>query len=178
MAGVLALLSGCGSMTPAPRVLTPAAPGGFQVNRYSEAGLRLAMPRDWTVVTVHLPLVALVTSGPAVISLWRYPEPAAAAGGANRQLHQALHRLILAAQARNGTLRLVGSSTGSVAGLPAVQLQTVQRIGQALREVHSTHLYVPGRELVLEEYAPVSMFAALDRSVFSPVRRSVIALGR
>jgi hypothetical protein len=54
----------------------------------------------------------------------------------------------------------------------------VQRIGSAVRQVHSTHVYGPGEELVLEEYAPVGLFPALDRSVFSNVRNSLVPLNR
>jgi hypothetical protein len=37
--------------------------------------------------------------------------------------------------------------------------------------VTSTHVYVDGAELVLDEYAPPDQFASVARSVFSPVRR-------
>jgi hypothetical protein len=174
--GVLLLPAGCGSRTPAPQLLRPAAPGGFQANRYPEAGFGLATPRNWTVVPAQLPLVALVTSGPAVISLWRYPV-AGAQPSTPAELHQALGRLIAAARSRNHTLRVLSSSTAAVGGLPATQLETVQRIGSEFRQVHSTHVYGRGQELVLEEYAPVKLFSALDRSVFSTVRRSLEPLG-
>jgi hypothetical protein len=36
---------------------------------------------------------------------------------------------------------------------------------------------VRGAELVLDEYAPPDLFAAVDRSVFVPVRRSLALLG-
>lgn len=171
------LLAGCGSRTPVPQLLRPAASGGFQVNQFHHAGFRLALPRNWTVVTVHLPLVALVTSGPAVISLWLYPR-AAAPPGTPAELHQALGRLIASARVRDPSLRVLGSSTTALAGLPAAQIETVQRIGRAIRQVHSTHVYRRGEELVLEEYAPVRFFSTLDRSVFSVVRRSLAPLQR
>jgi hypothetical protein len=175
-AGMVVLLAGCGSRTPAPQLLRPAASGGLKVNRYPQAGFRLGVPRTWTPVRVRLPLVALITSGPAVISLWRYPR-SGAQPGTPAQLREALGRLIAAARSRGHTLRVLGSSTVTVAGLPAAQLETVQRIGSAIRQVQSTHVYGRGEELVLEEYAPVGLFSNLDRSVFAPVRRSLTPLG-
>ncbi len=171
------LLAGCGSRTPAPQILRPAAPGGFQVRSYPEAGFRLATPRNWTVVAAHPPLVALVASGPAVIALWRYPR-AGAQPSTGAELHSALGRLIAAARSRNHTLRVLSSSTTAVGGRPAIELETVQRLGSALRQVQSTHVYGAAQELVLEEYAPVKLFPALDRSVYSEVRRSLAPLER
>jgi hypothetical protein len=176
-AAVVVLLAGCGSLTPAPQLLTPSGAGGLQVNRYPVAGFKLGMPRNWTPVSVRPPLVALVTSGSAVISLWRYPR-SGAPPGTPAQLHGALGRLIAAARSRDHTLRVVGSSTATVAGLPAAQLETVQQIGRAIRQVQSTHVYGRGEELVLEEIAPVGLFSSLDRSVFAPVRRSLTPLAR
>jgi hypothetical protein len=64
-----------------------------------------------------------------------------------------------------------------VDGYPALDVQTVQRIGIALRQVNSTHVFERGQEVVLEEYAPVGVFPAVDRSVFSVVRRSLMTVG-
>jgi hypothetical protein len=176
VAGLIGLTAGCASRTPPPQVLRPVAPGGFVQKRYAKLGFSLAMPRDWTQGAVYPPLVALRTSDRAVIALWRYPsrtpEPHTTA-----QLRQADRRLIVAARGHDRTLRLINSRTGSVAGYPAIELHTVQRIGHQVREVASTHLFAPGEQVVLEEYAPTSVFAALDRSVFSAVRRSLTALG-
>jgi hypothetical protein len=177
LGGMLTVLAGCGSRTPAPQVVRPAAPGGFQTIRYSEAGFTMARPRNWTTVSSRPPLVALITSGPAVISLWRYPaahpEPRT-----STQLHQAALRLIATARARSRSLRVLSSATTFVNGYPAVELETNQVIGGAMRRVQSTHLYGRGGEVVLEEYAPLSLFGSLERSVFSVVRRSLSALGR
>jgi hypothetical protein len=156
-------------------VIRPAAPGGFQVARYAKVGFSLALPQDWSVVAAYPPLVAVRTSDQAVIALWRYPAqtpaPDTPAG-----LRQADLRLLAAARDRDHTLRLIRSSTESVAGYPAIELRTVQRIDRRVREVDSTHVFAPDEELVLEEYSPPGLFAGLDRSVFSAVRRSLTAL--
>jgi hypothetical protein len=177
LAGLFTLLAGCGSRTPAPQIISPAAPGGFHVARYPAAGFRLALPRDWTAVPVRPPLVALLTSGPAVISVWRYRE----AGEVPRTplaLHQAEQRLLAAARSRDLSLQVLRAATAPVAGLPAVELETVQMIGHLRRRVRSIHVYRPGEEVVLEEYAPPAGFGSLDRSVFSAVRRSLLPLRR
>jgi hypothetical protein len=145
--------------------------------RYPEAGVQLTTPRNWMSAGGHPPLVALITSGPAVISLWRYPQsrpgPQTAAA-----LRRAEHRLIAAARSRDRSLRVLDAALTTVDGEPAVEVETVQRIGASTRRVQSTHVYRPGEEVVLEEYAPLSLFDFLERSVFSVVRRSLTALGR
>jgi hypothetical protein len=35
------------------------------------------------------------------------------------------------------------------------------------------HVYLPGAEVVLEEYAPPALFHRIDHAVFSPVKRSL-----
>jgi hypothetical protein len=175
--GLLGLLCGCGSRAAVPQVVRPAAPGGFEVKRFTGIGFSLAIPRGWTQAVAYPPMVAVRTSDRAVIALWRYPSSRPAPHTA-AQLRQADRRLLAAARARDRTLRLINSSTTSVAGYPAIEFQTVQRIGHQVREVASTHLFRPGEELVLEEYSPPNLFAGLDRSVFSPVRRSLTALSR
>lgn len=126
---------------------------------------------------MHPPLVALVTSGRAVISLWRYPR-ASAPPSTREQLQGDLHRLLTSARSRNPSLRVLRASTGTVAGYPSLEIQTIQRIGKTVRRVNSTHLFAPRREVVLEEYAPVDAFPALQTGVFAIVRRSLGALGR
>lgn len=168
-------LVGCGSRTAAPQVSRPAAPGGLQVTSYPQAGFSLALPQNWTQVVAYRPMVALRTSNQAVIAFWRYPSRTPVPDTPAR-LRQAERRLLAVARGRDHTLRLINSSTDSVAGHPAIELRTVQRIGDQLREVVSTHIFAPGEEVVLEEYSPPRLFAGLDRSVFSNVRRSLTGL--
>jgi hypothetical protein len=176
-AGLIGLLAGCGSRTPAPQVIRPAAPGGFQVKRYSKLGVSLALPRDWTQVAAYPPLVDVRVSDRAVIALWRYPSGTTVSDTPSG-LRQADRRLLAAARRRDHALRLVSASTASVAGYPAIELRTIERVGHELREADSTHLFAPGQEFVLEEYSPPSQFAGLERSVFSAVRRSLTPLRR
>ncbi|MFL5823973.1 MAG: hypothetical protein ACJ764_11080 [Solirubrobacteraceae bacterium] len=171
------MLTACGGGAPVPQVVGPAAPDGFHVLRYPAYGLTLMSPRSWSTVPATAPQVALVTSGGAVISLWRYrrsgPSP-----NTLSELQSALRRLISSARARQPTLRLIASRVESVDGRPALELETIQRIGQAIRQVTSTHVFSPAGEIVLEEYAPQPVFPGLERTVFAPVRRSLTVSAR
>lgn len=156
-------------------MIRPAAPGGLQVRQYTKLGVSLALPEDWTEVAAYRPLVTVRISARAVIALWRYPSGTPVPDTPSR-LRQADRRLLAAARHLDPTLRLVSSSTATVAGYPAIELRTVERIGDRVREADSTHLFAPGEQLVLEEYSSPSLFAGLDRSVFSAVRRSLTIL--
>ncbi|MBV9467602.1 MAG: hypothetical protein JO169_15935 [Solirubrobacterales bacterium] len=173
----LATLAGCGdSRTPVPDLARPASPGGFQTLTYARAGVRITAPRNWAVAAAQAPLVATVASGDAVIALWRFarrvPAPRGAAG-----LARAGAALIAAARRRDPTLRVLHAGTLSVDGAPAVALEVIERISGQTDRVRSTHLFVPGAELVLEQYAPPARFPALQAAVFAPVLRSLTLLG-
>jgi hypothetical protein len=63
-----------------------------------------------------------------------------------------------------------------VFGGSVVQLNTIEQIGIERRRVRSLHLFAGNFELVLEEYAPVTNFHAVDHAVFSPLSRSLSLL--
>jgi hypothetical protein len=114
----------------------------------------------------------VASSGPATIALWRYraatPEPVGSVG-----LGAARAALLGAARARQPKLQLIRSAIVEVDGHGAVELDTIQTLNGQLRRVRSMHVYLPGGELVLEEYAPPSLFHSVDHTVFSPVKRSL-----
>ena len=173
------LLSGCGnSRTPVPQVGAPASPGGFNSLKLPEAGASLSVPRSWVLVKSHTPvLVLLDTSGGAVIALWRYPLNGPAPRG-NQQLKQDLRGLIASARSRDPSLKVLSSSIVEASGRPALTLNTDEHIGHRERRVMSTHVFGPGEELVLEEYAPPQYFFAVDRTVFLPVLHSLTLASR
>jgi hypothetical protein len=172
-----AALAGCGySRTPVPSVV---APSGFNGVSFPRVGIDLVVPRGWTESVSALPLAATVSSGPAVIALWRYrrsapPPPDAAALAAAR------HALISAARARDPGLVVIRSKLTRIGRAPAVVLDAFEQINGQRRRVRSLHIYVHGAEIVIDEYAPPSQFHAVDHEVFSPVihqirlRRDVI----
>jgi hypothetical protein len=170
------VLAGCGnSRTPVPDISRPAPPQGFRTLTLSHAGVSLATPANWIVTGQSAPLVVTLNSGPAVVALWRFarsgstPATAAALGRARRSL-------ITAVRGRDRNVSVVRSAETRVAGAGAVALQVRERIGGQLRRVMSTHVYIPGAELVLDEYAPPTQYAAVARSVFAPVLHSLVLL--
>lgn len=168
-----AAVSGCGSSRVAlPSLSRTAAPGPMRTVAFSRQGVTLSLPQNWTVLDERQPLLAIATSGPAVIALWRFPAAGVVPSGA-AELEQARQALIASARRRQPQLDLIRSAIVSVDGQGAVELDTIQRLRGALRRIRSMHVYVPGHELVLEEYAPPTLFHAVDHAVFSPVKRSL-----
>jgi hypothetical protein len=171
---LLATVAGCGnSRTPVPSVTTPAPPTGFRPLSFPAAGLSLQAPRNWSVSTGHGRLITTVSSGQAVIALWRFPSsgppPADAAA-----LRQAAQQLLGAARARDPRLQVIDTKVTRIGGVPAVELDAVEQIAGQARQVRSSHLFEPRAEVVLEEYAPPQLFAGVDHAVFLPLRRSLL----
>ena len=166
-------LAGCGnSRTPVPRFGQPAPPNGVQVLDLPAAGVLLLVPRSWVAAAPSGPRVATIASGSAAISVWSYhrtaPPPVSSTA-----LARAGWALLAAARRRDRTLRSIRVAAIMLAGLPAVELDALEHIKGQLRRVRSVHVYAPGHELVLDAYAPPSVFRSVDRAVFSPVRRSL-----
>jgi hypothetical protein len=135
-------------------------------------GLSISLPRGWSLWGAGRPLVLVATSGGAVIALWRYVRTAAVPAGA--ALLRARRALIAAVRSRQRGIDLLGSRTLRLDGRPAIVLESISRIGGATRRVRSVHLFAPGEEVVLEEYAPVALFPYVSRRVFVPVRKSLV----
>jgi hypothetical protein len=173
LAGCLVLVAGCGnSRTPVPNIDRPAPPAGFRSLTVGSAGIRLVTPRNWTVSNQTAPLVLTLNSGPAVVALWRLPRSAAPPAG--RAEVVATRRALLASvHRRDRSVAQLHATSTRVDGAPAIRLDARERIAGQLRRVTSTHVYVDGAELVLDEYAPPGQFPSVARSVFSPVRRSL-----
>ncbi len=167
------LLAGCGnSRTPLPVFTVAATPNGFQALSYPASGVSFSAPRDWNVIARKLPMVTLVSSATAVVALWRYPRAQPPPAGP-LALSEARAGLIDAARARDHGLQLIRSGLATVDGNRAIELDVIERIAGQLRRVRSTHVFVPGAEIVLEVQAPRDGFHAVDHAVFSPLRRSL-----
>jgi hypothetical protein len=172
--GVLA--AGCGdSRAPVPSLTQPASPGGFRTLRFQAAGVSFSSPRSWSSVPQRAPLVTVVTSGSAVISLWRYARPTAPPSS-GALLTAARATLFGAIRSRQQAVRVLGSRLTRVGGAPAIEFEAVERIGDGTRQVLSTHVFAPRSEVVLEEYAPPALFTRLRRGVFVRVRNSLALL--
>jgi hypothetical protein len=177
LAGLLVLLAGCmggcgNTRTPAPSATLPSAPTNFRTLTLHAAGIRLAAPRNWTVSGQRAPLLVTVASGAAVMAVWRFARAAPVPDGA-RALGALRARLLVALRARDRTLRVLRAIGLRVAGTRAIEIEAIERIAGLSRRVSSIHVYLRGEELVLDQYAPPALFAAVDRSVFAPVRRSL-----
>jgi hypothetical protein len=173
--GALCLIAaGCGNeRTPVPSVTAPAVARAFHTVSYAHAGgVTLSVPESWTSRRVKAPLIGTVSSGSAMIALWRYPRTAALPSD-HAALESALKALVTAARTRDPHLQLIRSAITKADGKPAVEVDVVEHIGTEVRRVRSVHVYAAGAEVVLEEYSPPSMFHSVDHTVFSPVRRSL-----
>jgi hypothetical protein len=176
-------LGSCGnSRTPVPDLSQPVNPTSFRTLRYSGSTVALGLkrswsvefgaPSNWSIVMRRPPVVAVVTSGDAVVALWRYGRKASVPAGAEAYV-RARQELIDAARVRDPSLRLISAKSVRVGGDPGIELDAMESVGGQRRRVRSTHVFVPGAELVLDEYAPLAVFHLVDHMVFSPLKRSL-----
>jgi hypothetical protein len=167
------LLAGCGnSRTPIPDLDRAAQPSSFRTLTLGAAGVSLSTPRNWTVTSQSAPLVITLNSGPAVIALWRLPRTAPPPAG-SAALAAAGRSLLAAVRRRAPDIPGLRATATRVDGVRAITVDAIERIAGRLRRVTSTHVYVRGAELVLDEYAPPTQFRAVARAVFVPVLRSL-----
>jgi hypothetical protein len=170
---VLALLTGCGnSRTPVPNLVKPAAADGTRTLTYRKAGLSFRVPRRWSVASQQAPLVTVVSSGPAVVAVWRYPRSQAVPTTA-AELARARRSLVAAVRARQPALQVIRASIARAGGTGAIELDAVERTTGQPRRVRSVHVFGYGAEVVLEESAPAGVFHAVDHDVFSPLTQSL-----
>jgi hypothetical protein len=116
--------------------------------------------------------VAEVASGAATLAIWRYPRSEPLPAGA-APLAQARRELIRAARARDPALKVLRAKVGIVDGYPAITVAATEHVGAQPRRVRSVHLYAHGYEIVIDAYAPLDTFHAVDHAVFSPLGRSL-----
>lgn len=171
------LAAGCGnSRTAVPSLTRPAEPGGYRTLRFPAAGVSISAPASWPMITERPPLLTVVTSGNAVIALWRYPRTEAPPASASA-LSTARASLFGAVRARQGSVRVINSRTARIDGAPAIEFTAVERIAGLRRQVLSTHLFTARGEVVLEEYAPPALFKSIRRPLFARVRSSLAVIG-
>ena len=173
-------LSACGSGQTRPlSVYKTYAPAHFKPFGLSRYGIGFVVPSNWADLSDLLrpPVIAIIASGPAVISVSRYartvPPPAGTTG-----LDGARAALVGAIKAKQPDVRVISAQTSSVGGQPAIVLDAIESIDGQRRHVRSTHLYLRRAEVVLEEYAPVAEFATVEREVFAEVSSSLRLLPR
>jgi len=171
----LGVLAGCAdSRTAAPSLARIQAPQGLEAASYLGGSLRLTVPVNWAAQPGAAPLVVTYSSGPAIIAIWRYPRSRSQSLPDDvAALQRARSALIAAATARDPTFHVIASAVVAHAGIYGVELDALETIRGQVRRVRSTHAYGDGAELVIDEYAPESLFHEVDRAVFSPLLHSV-----
>ncbi len=167
------VLAGCGnSRTPVPGLTASLRPGMWQSLSFPAYGIAIKAPSHWINSPGRPPLIATVSMGDSVVALWRYsrstPPPLAASA-----LAAARARLIAAARQRDPSFRLIAASTVSLRSYAVIELDAFERLGGRPRRVRSTHVFTGILEVVLDEYAPVAAFHAVDHAVFSPLKNSL-----
>jgi hypothetical protein len=168
-----ALLAGCGNArTPVPSLTQPVTPHGLRTYTYSGVGIEFKAPANWRASGGDGKLLGTVSSGAAIVAVWRYAQPGRQPS-TDAQLDRARTALIAVARARDPGLSVISSRITSFAGLPAVVLNATEQIADQLRRVRSIHMFGPGLEVVIDQYAPPNLFEAVDRAVFVPLGRSL-----
>lgn len=168
-----ACAAGCGNeRQDAPQVPQAASPSGKRTERLARSGVTFRRPRNWTLSEGRPPQLASVSSGRAIVTLWRYRRLERLPRSAG-DLVRARKALVAAARGRDKTLRVVSARGLRLDGVPGVEIVANEKIGLVRRKVRSTHLYAHGAELVVDAYAPAGEFAQVDRAAFVPLLRSL-----
>jgi hypothetical protein len=172
-AALAVLAAGCGNdRQPPPDVRTPGPPLGKVPAAYPHAGIGFYAPAGWSTDSGQPPLVATISTGEAVVSIFRYPrtEPLPSSPAA---LDAAAANLAAAAHARDATFTELKRGRVRVDGKPGVQLRATETIEGHPRTVRSTHVYAEGAEIVVDAFAPAKDFKRVDAQVFRPLLRTM-----
>jgi hypothetical protein len=172
------LLAACGTektVLPDP----DAAPtGASREIRFPQAGMTVRLRQPIRVARRSPPAVFRFSmpSG-AVVSALAYkrrePVPSSPA-----DLRQGRRRLQDAVIARDPHFRVDSARIVRVAGAPGVEVVGTQDLSGGRLRTRSVHLYKGAAEYVFELIAARGSFAKVDRSVFSPMLRTLEVTGR
>lgn len=176
-------LGGGRERTPPTEIVRPSPPSGGFTTKNVGLGTLVDLPRDpWSLrgcddrsgpPDENQPdLVCVATSGPGVISVWIYPR--GRKGPRTREeLSVAMRDLLSASKQREPTFRKENAVVTTYDRLPAIQIRGTAKILGRPRTIRSTHVFVGGREIVIDTYATNSSFRRVDETVFRPVLRSL-----
>ncbi len=167
---------GCGNSRTPIYTAAGGANSGFHTVHYPGFGISLRAPGSWSRTSGQGPLIATFTSGSSVVALWSFPRNVGPPSG-RVALARVRKKLIGKARRRDPTLSLIRSNIIRIDGAPAIELDAIERINGRERRVRSTHVFAQRAEVVLDEYAPPQAFHAVDHTVFSPVRQSLLLSG-
>lgn len=180
---LMPLLGGGRERTRPTEIVRPSPPsGGFTVQNIG-LGTLVKLPRDpWTTRGCDdrgaLPdenqpyLRCVVSSGPGIVSIWIYPR--GRKGPATREELQVARRdLLSASRQREASFVRKAAVVTRYDGLPAIQVRGTANVLGRPRTIRSTHVFVGGREIVIDAYSTNSSFRRIDETVFRPVLRSL-----
>jgi len=168
--------AGCGNeRRPAPEVSAEPSEE-TQTLDYPGAGLRLDLPRNFTVQTARRPGVFRATFGPGSVSAFAYRRREELPGS-DADLAKALERLETATKKRSSSFELSESRTLELDGARAVELLGSQTISQTRLRTRSLHVFKGKAEYVIELLAPPREFRSLDRRVLGLIRSSLELTG-
>ena len=168
--------AGCGNeRQPAPELSAEPAQE-TQTLDYPRVGLRLELPRSFTVRDARRPGVFRATFGAGSVSAFAYRRREELPGN-QRALEMALERLKRATMKRSPGFELKASRTLEVDGSRAVELLGRQTISQTRLRTRSLHVFKGKAEYVIELLAPPGEFGPLDEKVSGLIRDSLEITG-
>jgi hypothetical protein len=169
-----ALPVGCGnSRAKPPDVTTAQIPKAARQIALPKDGVAFFSPANWSITTGGQPyLVTSLTSGRAVLAVWRYPRVESLPAD-QASLRTARGRLIREAQKRDPTLKVSSSKLLKTRGVRAIELLGTETIDGQPRQLRSTHYFAFGSEFVLDAYAPNADFDRIDKTAFALILRTL-----
>lgn len=173
LAALCLVAGGCGNeRTPVPEIGSPGQRLGDNPLVDARGGYRLIAPAGWNVAAGTAPLVSTISSGPVIVSIFRYPrtEPLPKT---KEQLDRAITDLVAAAKARDPSFNVLKTARFRVDDRPGIQVRGTQTVAGLPRTVRSTHVYAFDGELVIDMLAPTEDFKAIDALYFLPLLRSI-----
>jgi hypothetical protein len=171
----LALLCGCGNPRQSPPdVLTPGPPLSAIKVVYPQAGIAFRSPGGWSTVRGGgANAVVTVSTGQAVIGIWRFPrtQPPPATP---EELDAAIASLVNAAKTRDPSFTPLKTTHIEISGRPGIQVRALETVDGQQRMVRSTHIYAFGGEITVDSFCPVKDFKRVDAQVFRPLLQTLL----
>jgi hypothetical protein len=160
--------AGCANTRNRPRGLSKLASASPLVNFTALDGdVSFGRPSGWSVATGALPVVAQISSGDAVATIYAYPRTdlpldVAGAEASRRRLLASLH-------SRAPSFRVQGSRLREIDGAPAVEIVGRGRIGSHRVRSESVHVYKGAAEYVIDAFSRPGLFRRARGQAFEPM---------
>jgi hypothetical protein len=164
--------AGCGNERSRPIGLSQLGPAVSLVNFTAPSGdVSFGRPSSWTVSSGNLPVVAQISSGSAVATVYAYPRTdlsqSTAGAEASRQ------RLLTSLQERAPSFEVQSSRVREVDGAPAVEIVGRGRIAGHRVRTKSVHVYKGAAEYVIDAYARPRFFHRAETDAFNPLLATI-----